>query len=173
MNDTFGNITFSETSKNLLTQLRAKDITLEQFLRECAYWALKDGFDELRPYSFPTAPTTQAFTEYETLPPERKTKVDSDFFRKNYEIIEYYQQVLFIRHRNNGNLEWLEKILNHLPEEDFVMRKRIENRIMEFRAFADNNPLMAEKIKSIFKAKEINPQKKSYYSAGEIINDLS
>jgi len=46
----------SERSKTLLKQLKEKEITLEEFLKECAYWAVAEGFDELKPKMFPTRP---------------------------------------------------------------------------------------------------------------------
>jgi len=171
METAYGNTALSETSKNLLHRLRAKELTLQKFLRECAYWALRDGFDELSPLPLPTAPETEAFAEYENLSPFDKMKLDNQFFQRNPEINLYYGQVSFIKWRNKSILDWLEEIKNYLPLEDEIYIRRIDERRLDFKAFFDDNPIIVEKIRFTFRAKEIKPQKKSYYSAGEIIND--
>lgn len=165
----FGDTAYSTTSKNLINRLKTKEITLKEFLQECAYWALKDGFDDLRPMSFPTPPNSPAFNEYDALLPERRAKIDLDFFKKNYEINAYYAQVLFVRNHNKANMDWLNHVKFYLSEEDLIMRQRVDNRLLEFNAFIDDNPLMVEKIKATFKAKETAPKKKNYYSVGEVI----
>lgn len=130
--DVFGSVAFSGVAVSLNNRLDTKQITLQDFLRECAFWALKDGFDELRIYPFPTPPRTEAFNEYERLSPDRKKKVDPDVFRKNLEILAYYTQVKFVENRNKDTLKWLKDILSYLPEDDFVSRKKVEDRILEF-----------------------------------------
>lgn len=161
------NKNFSGLSKNLLNRLQTKELTLPEFLRECAYWALKDGFDELAPLDFPTLPATPAFNEYNNLPPDRRAKLDAEFFHKNPEIISWGQQVCFVRNRNNANIHWLEEIKNYLPADDFLMLQKVDGRILEFKTFVDENPLMIEKIKNVFQAKVVNPKPRNYYTAGE------
>jgi len=150
----FGNVLLSKTAVELLNKLRSKAITLEEFLRKCAYWAIRSGFDELMPLSLPTAPTTQAFVEYESLPPERKLKLDIDFFYKNPEINEYYRQVNMIAQRNKKILEWLKEIRDYLPKIEKIYLRKIDERIIEFQGWFDDNPVIVEKIKNIFEVKE-------------------
>ncbi len=168
--DTFGLTSYSETAKNLLAKLRAKELTLTDFLKECAYWALKDGFDEIRPLSLPASPTTQAFSEYDNLPPERQNKVDPDFFRKNYEIIEYYQQVRFVQNRNKACLEWLKEISAYIPQEDVITLKKISDKILELEGWLNDNPVIVERIKTTFQARAVTP-KRNIYRAGEVVED--
>jgi hypothetical protein len=168
MIDTFGNTKISNLSLALNRRLRAKEISLSEFLRECAYWALREGFDELTPLSFPSEPKSEAFIEYNNLLPEKQAKVDLEFFRKNEEILSYFQQIAFIRQKNKAIMGWLKEIKGYLPPDDEVMFRRIDDRLFEFQAFFDDNPLMIEKIKNTFEAREITP-KKSYYKIGEVI----
>lgn len=165
--DTFGNTVFSGTSNKLVDRLIAKEITHDEFMRECAYWALKDGFDDLRPYPLPSAPTTEAFREYDGLPPERQLKVAGEFFLKNPEINEYFNRANSIKWKNKYILDWLKEIRAYIPAEDELSRRKIDNRIIDFIAFFDDNPLIVEKIKNTFQAKEIKQSKP--YSLSEVI----
>jgi len=104
----------------------------------------------LRPHPFPTPPNTQAFIEYEALPPDRQAKVDPNFFHKNSEIIDYYAQIKFICFRNKSILEWLIEIKSYITQEDELSHKKIEEKIFEFKAFLDDLTLQAEKVKEAF-----------------------
>jgi len=168
----FGETRFSGTSISLSDRLKAKELTLDEFLKECAYWALKDGFDELMPVQLPTRPTTNAFIEFEGLPELQKAKLDPDFFRKHYEIIEYYQQVNSITWRNKYTLDWLKEIKGYLPADDLMSLQKLDNPILEFRAWFDDNPVMIEKIKDTFQAKEVNPRRTPVRMGEIIYNDF-
>jgi len=154
METNFGNIHLSGTSKALLNKLQTKQITLDEFLRDCAFWAIKDGFDELEVLQEPTPPNTQAFREYDNLPLDRKQKVDTSFFVKNEEINKYYQQVNWVRQRNSGRLVWLKEIIKYLPQDDIILRQKVESRIFEFQAVQDKLSAEADKIKEVFNAVE-------------------
>ena len=148
--DIFGNMKYPQTAKRLLNQLNIKELTLKDFLMECAYWALKDGFDELYPKPYPTPPNTEAFREYESLSLERKLKVNYDFFYKHPEINEYYQQKNFIKNHNNATLLWLKELQGYVPEGDSPSHQKIKNRILEFQAFLDDISPSVEKAKEVF-----------------------
>jgi hypothetical protein len=127
----------SATSLSLLGRLRAKTLSIENFMRECAFWALRDGFDELRPKPYPTRPVRA--TELENMPLNQRLKLDYDKFYAEFpQIREYYEQRLYIRNWNKAALEWLNEIKRHIPEEDIISHKRIVERILEFRAMEDN-----------------------------------
>ena len=151
--NTVSDVRFSTTAKNLLNQLIGKQISLDGFLRECAYWALREGFDELRPHPLPTPPDTNAFKEFEALPKQKRDNVDPVYFRNNPEILSYYTQVNFIKSRNAANLFWLKEIKSYLKNEDELLLGKIAARIMEFNAWFDDNPVIVEKIKKTFDAR--------------------
>lgn len=164
--DTFGELLFSQTAVTLLRRLRADELTYADFLKECAYWAIKDGFDEIRPLPLPTPPNTEAYREYEALPPERRRKVDQKFFYEHLEINAYYSQVLFVKQRNKANLGWLIEIGAYIPQEDTINLARIDEKILELRAWLNENPIIVEKAKEIFRV--IEPPKR-YGTAGDVI----
>ena len=167
--DAFGRTDLSGTSKKLLLRLRTKELTLQEFLRECAYWVLKDGFDELMPYSLPTAPDTEAFREYENLPFDRKSKLDSQFFFRNPEILDYYGQVKSVKWRNKYYLDWLQEIKRYLPIDDELSIRRIDGRVLDFQAFFDENPIIVQKVKSTFQAKQVTHHRTTVDRIGESV----
>jgi len=144
-------------SKNLLGRLIVKELNLDQFLRECAYWAIKDGFDDLRPRHYPTKPTKAL--ELENMPLQQRLHLDYyKLYMEFPQIRTYYEQTFFIRNHNSGVLSWLHEIKSYLPEDDTIIHNRINARILEFRAFEDDLTLQAEKIKDVFEATEIYSQ---------------
>ena len=152
--DAFGNVAFSGTAKTLLARLSCGDLTEPQFLQECAYWAVKDGFDELRVKSYPTMPNTQAFREYENLPPQSRLKVDGRFFLQNPEIINYYTQRNFVRHMNKATYDWLKEIRRNLPDTDIITKEKIDARLREFTLWLNDENETVEKVKAIFAGEE-------------------
>jgi hypothetical protein len=152
--EAFGNLNFSGVAKNLLAKLKAKDISLDEFLRECAYWAFKDGFDDLRVRPLPSRPRTQAFNEYENLTPDKKLKVDPQFFIKNPEINEYYSQASLVKNYNRANYDWLKKLKSYLPKEDEACLLKINTRLQDFINFFNEENDFAERAKEVFSAEE-------------------
>jgi hypothetical protein len=148
--DVFGDIRYPQTAKRLLAQLRAKDLSMVDFLKECAYWALKDGFGELTPAPYPTKPTTAAFNEYDMLPPDRKLKIDPQFFYKNPEINSFAEQYNFVLNRNKAALNWLKEMQEYIPKDDLPSQTRIKNRIIEFQAQLDEVSPEEERLKEVF-----------------------
>ena len=165
--ETFGRTDLSSTSTQVLNRLRAKEITLPGFLTECAFWAVRDGFEELAPHPLPTVPTTEAFNEYINLPFAQRERLDGTFFLNHPEVNGYYQQVNSVKWRNKFILDWLKDLKGYLPVDDEIYLRKIDNRILEFDAFFDENPIIVQKIKSVFQAKEY--RRKSPMSIGEAI----
>lgn len=143
------------TSINLLGRLRIKEFTLEQFLRECVYWALKDGFDELKPRQLPQRPSK--VVEFENMPLHQRLKTD---YLKIYadfpEVKDYYDQKIFIINYNKGVLEWLKELKSYITQDDELSHRRIDERIFEFKAAEDELSVIAEKVIETFEGREYN-----------------
>ena len=152
----FGDIQLSGTAKHLLERIEKKQIDMDTFLRDCAYWAMKSGFDELKPHDYPLRPTTRAFVEFEKYPLERKDKVEQEYFHKHPEINEYYNQKRWTEAKNKGTQIWLEQIKGYLPEEDNMLRDKIDKRLEEFKQWFDTVPPEMVRIRQVFDAKEID-----------------
>jgi hypothetical protein len=147
METTFSEVKLSSTAKVMLARLQGGDLTEAQFLTECAYWSLKDGFDNIRPLSYPSRPNTQAFSEYEALSLMRRIKVDADFFYRNPEINEYYRQCKWVDNQNKAHIEWLDKLLIYLPADDVVSLEKVKNRLVAFTAQEDR---VSETARAVF-----------------------
>ncbi len=150
--DTYGNTNFSGTAKVLLEKVRYKQLTMDEFLRECAYWVIKDGFDELRVKPFPSLPNTEAFKDYHTLTHMRRTKVDPVTFLRNPEILDYFDQVRLVRNMNRTCFEWLKDIRDRIPEDDVVCLEKVNSRIQEFQDCIDQENDLIDNVKRNFGA---------------------
>jgi hypothetical protein len=142
---------FPEMAKNLLTQFEQKKLTLSEFLRECAYWAIREGFDELRPAPYPTKP--EAVVDFEGLPKEKRLRLGDDYYIDHPEVKSYYEQKTFIRNLNNARLCWLQEILQYLPEEDQGTRNLIQLKINAFIAARDYVPQGYNEARRVFNGK--------------------
>ena len=148
--DTYGNTNFSGTAKVLLQKVRGGDLTMDEFLRECAFWALKDGFDNLRVYPFPYKPQSEAFKDYHTLTHMRRTKVDPVTFLRNPEILDYFDQVRRVRNMNRNSFEWLKQLREYIPTDDMANLEKISARIQEFQDCIDQENEMIENVRRNF-----------------------
>lgn len=151
---TYGNVNFSGTAKSLLQRLNARDLSLEEFLRECAFWAIKDGFDELRVRPYPSKPQSEAFKDYYMLPPGRRAKVDTVTFLRNPEILSWFDQCRKIRNMNISCFNWLKELRNYIPADDLVCLEKISAKIQEFQDFVDRENELIKNIKDTFGAEE-------------------
>ncbi|MFZ2602522.1 MAG: hypothetical protein WAX79_00775 [Candidatus Omnitrophota bacterium] len=143
LKDFIQNPALPATAKNLLARLRIKNLTLEQFLAECAYWVLKDGSDELRPKPYPTMPKIAA--DYASMPQEKKDKLGLEYFSDNPAINAYYSQYFMIYYKNKYTMDWLNDILSYIPDEDIISKEIIKNRIADFKYFDKHLPLSIER----------------------------
>jgi len=133
--DTILELRLVKTGKDLLRRLDSKGLTFSEFMRECAYWALKDGFDELRPKPYPTKP--QQVVEYEALDKYAREKYDWQKLRENrpqdYEVMQkYFEQRLAVKNENKAILERLETIKTNLLPDDVLNQARVQQRIYDF-----------------------------------------
>ena len=123
-----------ETGKMLLLKLERKEITLIEFLTECAYWVLKDGFDELIPKQLPYKPQEVIELDNKT-PAQRATMNWNAILLDHPRIKQYYDTCHYSKIANWSNFMWLKEILSYIPIEDTLSREQIKNRISEFKTF--------------------------------------
>lgn len=136
----------SKTCKALLARLRSRELTLPEFLTECAFWAVKDGFDGLYPLQYPSKPAD--VKEYEQMSLERRIALNSQFYQDHPSINAYYDQYQMVKNRNAGTLEWLIRVLDYLPKEDIITRSKVEARIKDFEG---GNEIL-DKVREVFNA---------------------
>ena len=126
----------SAKSKALLKQLHDKELTLNDFLMECAYWALRDGFNDLRPRPLPTRP--DKVVEIERMGRDEMAKIDFIKLNEKFpEVKKYYADRSMVINENGARLGWLKEMLEYIPEQDLTAREQIEQRILRFRFMGD------------------------------------
>ena len=130
--EAWGKTELSGFAKDLLNQLQTKQITLDEFMRRYAYWALQAGFDELRPRQKPHRPDTRAWTEYYGMTPNERGKLLSSYFDRNPEIPDYYQRLRKVSQWNKDTKAWLLEIKRHITQEDAQNNEKLDNRLSEF-----------------------------------------
>jgi hypothetical protein len=136
----------SERSKELLSQLSSKKLTLQEFLTECAYWAVVEEFDDLKPKDPPTRPHRVVELEGKyTL--KEKAEIDWVKIYADYpEVKSYYDQRKYVENWNKAVKSWLDEMLSYIPEGDFPTIEKIKNRLLDFTAEED----VLEKAKETF-----------------------
>jgi hypothetical protein len=113
----------------LIAKLYAGAITKDEFLRECTYFTLRCGFDELKPHQMPTKPI--ALRKFEELPEREKKKAREITFDEP-EVRNYLAQKNAVIRRNSSNLKWLKENLSRLesygdPHYSEMVRTRIQD----------------------------------------------
>ena len=147
-----------ETGKRLLECLKKQEITLQEFLTECAYWSLKDGFQELTPKQYPSHKPEKVIELEQKTIEQRNAMNWHRLFIDYPQVEQYYKAYWFVKHINFANLSWLQEILSYIPEDDTLSRKRIENRILDFNMIEDGLDKEAEIAKQTFGATETRRQ---------------
>lgn len=140
----------STRSKQLLSQLASKELGEKEFLLECAYWSLKEGFDELKPRTIPTKPpkATELEIKYKDKEDVDWTKIFNDY----PEVKGYYELERQVKHWNLGTMGWLEELLRIIPEGDFISRDKVTKKLNVFKElYGDSKEV--QKIKETFDAK--------------------
>uniref|UniRef100_A0A6H1ZWD6 Uncharacterized protein n=1 Tax=viral metagenome TaxID=1070528 RepID=A0A6H1ZWD6_9ZZZZ len=114
----------------LLYKIRDKKITMADFDRECAYWALA-YLNEYKFTPYPTKPTQ--IVEYQNRKRyDVKFRVEDKFWQQD-EIKPYMASFKIARGRNISNGSWLEFMKNSIPAEDTPNQEKIQELLLEYR----------------------------------------
>lgn len=119
----------------LLKQLENKEITQDEFMKECAYWALQT-LDEYKPISHPLIP--DQLKEYFRMSDNQKAKVPDKFWHEP-EIWHHLEEMQLAVNTNRSNFYWLHEWLRYIPEEDDLNRQKLKHKISQFKVFFDMN----------------------------------
>ena len=140
--EAWGKTELSGFAKDLLNQLQTKQITLDEFMRRYAYWALQAGFDELRPRQKPHRPDTRAWTEYYGMTPNERGKLLSSYFDRNPEIPGYFQRLQHASQWNKDTKAWLLELKRSLAPEDIQNREKLDARLSEFADYPEDGTVL-------------------------------
>ena len=121
-----------DAGKNLYYRLVKKKITFEEFEKECAYFAMSCGFNELVPHPYPTRPQELIYYDNCTFG-EKKVLNEKVKFWEQPQIKNYLNAKFAVRFRNMANKKWLQRLLKVFEENnDYAFIKRVKERIRDF-----------------------------------------
>lgn len=116
--------------KNLLAKLRKRELTMEEFEKETAYFALECGFDELHFMDFPEKPAE--LRAFSALGEKQKKEVNEDFWRQEI-VIYYFKKWHETLAWNRGTRSWINELLRRFKKyEDHINVNRVEERLQEW-----------------------------------------
>ena len=122
---------FPKKAKELLDKLRTKQIPMNEFLSECAYWGVQ-YIDQYRMKPMPTKP--QEVVEYwDRVKTNANYEARPEFWRVPH-IAAYVEQARKVDGENRGNRGKLRLILEGLPKEDNVSRGKVIAMIREYQS---------------------------------------
>lgn len=120
----------AHTANMLLKQLKTKEITLKEYLIQCAYWGVKTLSDMY----FRTLPSRPLeVVEYECLPYSKRNKLTQEFYKDNPGINRYYEERDGIDRINKDNLHNLKEYKKYIPESDTKSHEKLDKLIMDFK----------------------------------------
>ena len=131
----------------LFNRFKAKEITLQELLKENAYIALRYGFEELRPRQYPQR--IKEMFEYDELTLQQKLSLKAGFC-KQPQVEKYLETCFKVKWWNRYTKEWLEELASYIPQDDYPNQHKIKDRLQEF----VDNPL-ANKLIDTFDGQEI------------------
>jgi len=103
---------YSHIANMLLKQLRTKEITLEEFSMQCAYWGVRT-LDDIYFRHLPSKPLE--VTEYEQLSNYKRQKLTQEFYVDNPGIMRYYDERRRVERINKTNLLSMETYKKYIP----------------------------------------------------------
>ena len=121
---------YSHTANMLLRQLRTKEITLKEYLIQCAYWGVKT-MDDLYFRSLPSRP--MEVIEYEQLPYYKRNKLTQAYYEDNPGVMKYYEDKEMIVRNNKDSLHWLKIYKGYIPESDVKTHEKLDKKILDFK----------------------------------------
>ena len=121
---------YAHTANMLLKQLKTKEITLKEYLIQCAYWGLKT-MDDIYFKSLPNKPLV--VTEYEQLSYYKRNRLTQEYYEDNPEVMRYYEERDKVIRMNKTDLLNLEIYKKYIPESDVKSHEKLDKRILDFK----------------------------------------
>jgi len=137
-------------ANQLLKKLNDKQLTLEDFEKEIAYWYITDFLEQCYYKPLPTKP--EAVKEFEQKHKSWKSEArkkgrdfDEDLFLETQmkrEVEYYYEEKDRIRNINASNYYWLKDLKKVISGEDVVSHQKLDIKINEFRQKLEEEELI-------------------------------
>ncbi len=121
---------YAHIANMMLKQLRTKEITLEEYLIQCAYWGLKT-LDDIYFKSSPHKPL--AVIEYEQLSYSKRDRLTKEYYKDNPGVMRYYEERDKVKRMNKVDLIHMEEYKEHIPESDIKAHEKLDKKINDFK----------------------------------------
>jgi len=129
-----------ELGKNLLKQLRNKEISIDEFNFECAYW-LTQFISDCRFEPYPDKPIEiRQYIDKKAV--NSKYEVKDEFWRQGI-IVRYIERYKEVYAKNMSNLFWLVFMKKHIPKEDTINQKRVSAILQIYKDYYDEEEITA------------------------------
>jgi hypothetical protein len=117
-------------ARMMLKQLNRGEITLEEYLIQCAYWGVKTLGD----IYFKSLPSkTLEIIEYEQISYFKRQKLSQGFFVDHPGIMRYYEERDRIILENSNSLLRLKEYKKYIPESDLKSHEKLDKAILDFK----------------------------------------
>src|SRR3990167_356330 len=146
---------YPERKNILLTRLASKELTMEQFLYECALWGMEtECWIDIEVRQYPLPP--KEWQEYLDLPLYKRFKTPENFFHQ-LPIKEYLYMKSKIYAENWADYFWIKEYKTILPDnaEHLQYHTRLDEKLIEFGYFFRNSNAEKDKILDTFEAMEV------------------
>jgi hypothetical protein len=121
---------FSHTANMMIKQLKSGEITLKEYLTQCAYWGVKT-LDDIYFMSYPTR--SLEVIEYEQLSYFQRQRLSGEYFADNPEVMRYYDRKEWVETQNRTDLINLKIYKKHIPESDIKSHEKLDKKILDFK----------------------------------------
>ena len=121
---------YSHTANMLLKQLRTKEITLKEYLMQCAHWGIKT-LEDVYFKSLPSRP--MEVVNYEQMPYSKRNRLTKEYYEDNPEVSRYYEDKDKVLRSNKDNLWRLKIYKRYIPESDVENHERLDEKILDFK----------------------------------------
>lgn len=122
---------YAHTANMMLKQLRTKEITLAEYLMQCAYWGIRT-LDDVYFKSLPSRP--MVVVEHEQLSYSKKKRLTDEYYEDHPGVMRYYEERDRIKRENKTSLWRLQEIIKkHIPESDVKSHEKLDEKILDFK----------------------------------------
>lgn len=121
---------YAHTANQLLKQLKTGELTLPEYLTQCAYWGVKT-LDDVYFRSLPHKPLE--VIAYEQLSYSKRNRLPQEYYEDHPEVPIYYKDKDRVLRSNKDNLYWLGEWKKHIPESDVKSHEKLDQKILDFK----------------------------------------
>lgn len=121
---------YAHIANMLLRQLRTKEITLKEYLTQCAYWGVKT-LDDIYFRSLPSRP--MVVVEYEQLSYYKRNRLTQEYYADNPGVLKYYEERDKVMRMNKDDFMNMKIYKKHIPESDVKAHEKLDKRILDFK----------------------------------------